>query len=259
MMLPWTLCAATCWNKPMTPEALLNSLWIAWAIVLFGGFLLGKPQADGRRIPLTNRMGASVILTAAAWVYHFSLAQQTPPTLWLALGMSLSLLGDLFMARLLIRGDMHLLAGMAFFGLGHVCYIVGIAWALHLRLFIGVGALVTGLTFWLFVAVLLWDRIVYQSVPEGEKASPFHYAALPYALLLASTAGVASAAFLDDAAWGWMALGAVLFLLSDMLLALSIFRRPAWPWLGDAVWLSYSPGQMFIVYAIFWANIQLGV
>jgi len=238
---------------------MMNILWIAWAVVLFGGFALGKPQPDGRRIPLPNRMLASLLLAIAAWAYHLTLAEQAAPTLYIALGMSFGLLGDLFMARLLIRSDFYILAGMVSFGIGHIFYILGIAWALHLRLFIGVGALVTGVAFWLVMAVLLWDRIVYQSVPEGQKPSPFHYAALPYSLLLASTAGAATAAFLDNALWGWMALGAVLFLLSDMILAIEIFRKPGWRWLGDAVWLTYSPGQMLIVYAIFWSSIQLGV
>lgn len=246
----------------MNAKTLMNILWIAWAVVLFGGFVLGKPrgtESDGRRIPLINRMLASALLTLAAWVYHFTLAEQALPTLYVALGMSFGLLGDLFMARLLLKSDLYLLVGMASFGIGHVFYILGIAWALHLRLFIGVGALVTGVAFWLMVAVLLWDHIVYQSIPQGQKPGLLHYAALPYSLLLASTTGSASAAFLDNAVWGWMALGTALFLLSDMILAIDIFRKPGWRWLGDLVWLTYSPGQMLIVYAIFWGDIQLGV
>ncbi|MCS6836484.1 MAG: lysoplasmalogenase [Anaerolineae bacterium] len=243
----------------MSAKTLMDILWVGWATVLFGGFVLGKPRDDNRRIPLLNRMSASLLLAVAAWVYHFALAGQALPTFYIALGMSLGLLGDLFMARLLLKNDLYLLAGMASFGAAHLSYILGIAWALHLRLFVGVGALVTGVAFWLMVAVILWDYVVYQSVPEGQKPSNLHYAVLAYSLLVASTAGTASAAFLDNAIWSWMALGAVLFLLSDTILAVEIFRQPKLSWLGDAVWLTYSPGQMMIVYAIYWGDIQLGV
>jgi hypothetical protein len=46
-----------------------------------------------------------------------------------------------------------------------------------------------------------------------------------------------------------LALGATLFLVSDLILAWEIFRG-SFSHSGDCVWLTYGPGQMFIVYSV---------
>jgi hypothetical protein len=47
-----------------------------------------------------------------------------------------------------------------------------------------------------------------------------------------------------------LALGAALFLASDLLVAGEHFGRMRFPHIGDAVWLTYGPAQMLIVYAV---------
>lgn len=113
---------------------LLGALWLAWAAVLFGGFVFGKSNEDNtRRIPLWNRLGSSLILVAAAWFVWFAvpnsadLSASLLKTLafFVAVGMTLGCLGDFFMAQML-RIKNYVLGGIASFGLGHVAYIFGI-------------------------------------------------------------------------------------------------------------------------------------
>ena len=78
---------------------------------------------------------------------------------------------------------------------------------------------------------------------------------MPYALLLASTAGVCH----RPRASGRprlipLALGAALFLFSDLMIAAKLFagsetRRIK---IDDLIWLTYGPGQMLIVYTAFY-------
>jgi uncharacterized membrane protein YhhN len=98
---------------------------------------------------------------------------------------------------------------------------------------------------WLMIATVGWYGIVY--LAPNEKTKPLVFPALPYSLLLASTAGFATGLAWQNRLFSFMAVGAGLFFLSDMLLALGLFRGSL-PYSTELVWLSYSPGQMLIVF-----------
>ncbi|NOX61604.1 MAG: lysoplasmalogenase [Chloroflexi bacterium] len=226
----------------------LLALWIGWAALLFGGFLFGRwDAAEQRRMPLWTRMFSSAALVLAAWSL-FIFTRQTPLahfSLFIALGMTLGLLGDLFMAQVLPAPN-RVMAGIAAFGFGHIFYIIallgfgnrfGLAdpmarWAAWLA--------------WMAVAVVGWYILVFR----GQETSALHWAALPYALLLASTAGVATGLALQAPLLTPLALGAALFLLSDLILAGQLFSGLRFPFIGDVVWLTYGPGQMLIVFSV---------
>ncbi len=73
------------------------------------------------------------------------------------------------------------------------------------------------------------------------------FPALPYSMLLASTAGFATGLAWQNQLFRWMAVGAALFFVSDMLLAIALFRGALLN-ATTLVWLTYSPGQMLIVF-----------
>jgi hypothetical protein len=233
------------------PEIALSDveiLWFwcllaVWAGLLFGGFFFGKLNAEGEhRIPRPMRMGASLALVVAGWSWWLA-AIDTPAeslALAVAVGMTFGLVGDLALARLLPLGEWRILAGIGFFGVGHVAYIVGLL-RYGDETAEGWGSLLVA---WV-VAAVLWFLVVYR-----DEASVVHFVALPYALLLASTAGVGFGLALQAAGFVWLALGAVLFLISDLVLATELFNGRFFRGIGDVVWLTYSPGQMLIVYAV---------
>ena len=45
------------------------------------------------------------------------------------------------------------------------------------------------------------------------------------------------------------AVGAALFLASDLILAAQLFNDLRFPLISDVVWLTYGPAQMLIVYS----------
>lgn len=232
-------------------------LCTVWAAMLFGGYALGRPDAGGRRLPTWARIGSSAALVLAAWVGYGSLrgGQLAGLALLLAGGMSLGLLGDLFMAGLLPVSQ-PVLGGMAAFALGHVAYCVA---------FLGLGRLLAqppalrlaAWAVWLAVGLLGWYVVVFRGARQGEH-SPLHWAALPYSLLLASTAGLANGLALLRPVFLFTGLGGALFLISDMLIAWQLFRQARWRWLDDAIWLTYGPAQMLIVYSVWLAARALG-
>lgn len=223
-------------------------LWPLWAALLFGGFALGQANADRtRRMPAWTRLGSSLALVIAEWgAAAAAVGDPRDLLLWVAVGMTLGFVGDLCMAQWLpfLKPPAHVLGGMLTFGLGHIAYITGLLrFAEQAALTDGAlrwGALVG----WLIVAVLAWYGVVYR----GQTRTPLHLAALPYALLLASTAGVATGLALLDGRFALVAVGAGLFLLSDLILAARLFNGLAFRWVDDLVWLTYGPGQMLIVF-----------
>jgi hypothetical protein len=97
---------------------------------------------------------------------------------------------------------------------------------------------------WLLVGFTGWYALVW----HGQEAGPAHALALPYALLLAGTAGVATGMAWQNRMMIPLALGSALFLLSDLLIAAREFGALRLPMHGHMVWLTYGPAQMLIVY-----------
>lgn len=227
-----------------------------WAALLFGGFLFGRPDATGqRRMPAWTRLGSSAVLVVAAWI-GFGISRDTPVAsfaLLVAAGMTLGFAGDLRMARVFALGE-PVLAGMAAFGLGHLAYIFA-GLSLGSRYTHGsIGARAAAWIAWCILAALLWYLIVFR----GQAPTVTHWAALPYALLLSSTAGVGTGLALQESRLAPFAVGAALFLASDLILAAHTFAGRGFPLIQDAIWLTYGPGQMLIVYSIcgaLWATV----
>lgn len=225
---------------------LLVALFALWALLLFGGFVFGRSSSDGvHRMPTWTRMASSAVLALAAWLgfYLLRLAPLRHYALFIAVGMTLGLLGDLIMAEV-IAPPQHVLFGMAAFGLGHIAYIVA---ALALPFGSSApGLLWSTLGVWLAVGAVGW----YLAVARGQKPSTLTRAALPYALLLASVAGLFSGDALQSSLAAAAAAGAALFLVSDLMLARQLFRGWSFPLIGDVIWLLYGPGQAMIVASV---------
>ena len=223
--------------------------WLAWPVLLIGGFVWGLFNAgEGVRqhIPIVGRIGSSLVLVVAAWAF----AGLSIPgfarfyAVLVAVGMTLGFWGDVFNAGLLpsvFKED--LVGGIVCFGLGHIAYIVAF-WQLGNRA--GLDAPRTrwsAIAAWQVAGAVGWFFVVL----VGQEAGFLHWAALPYSLLLAGTAGVTTGLALGDRRLIVLGLGGALFLVSDLLLAFEQFRG-AFAYAGDFVWLTYGPAQMLLVF-----------
>jgi hypothetical protein len=218
-------------------------LIVGWALLLLGSLWLGRsPTSAG--MARWARMGSSLVLVGVGW-YGYILADALFSVRYagfIAAGMTLGFIGDLFMAKVLPAPN-RVLGGMAAFGIGHILYIIAIvtyapvgwiAWILWL----GIGAL-----------------LIYFVVLRGERVTLLHRAALVYALLLASTAGVATGLAFQRELFTGLAVGAALFLISDLFIAVDLFKPGRFPFLNHLIWLTYGPGQALIVTSI-WSTFQ---
>mgnify|MGYP001184955005 CR=1 FL=1 len=230
----------------------LIGLLILWAILLFGGFLLGGPTDAARRMPAWTRMASSATLVVAAFSWY-AFTRNGPTgsyALLVAVGMTFGLLGDLALAGWL-PGGRNVIMGIAFFGIGHIFYITAM-----LRFATVAGLTASGprwgaLAVWLLVGLVGWYIVVLRGAAAGGITPGIvHWIALPYALLLAGTAGVATGLALQDGRFIPLAIGGALFLLSDLILAGEMFSGLSFRLIGDVIWLTYGPAQMLIVYSV---------
>lgn len=222
--------------------------WLAWAALLFGGFAFGKLNArQTYRMPDVGRLGSSLVLVVAAWSWYLFTRESEAViyTLPIAIGMTFGFIGDLFMAGK-IPVSQHVIGGMGAFGLGHVAYIIGLLRTGDALGLTASDARLIGWGVWLVIGAVGWWLAVYRGA--GER-NAMHWIALVYALLLASTAGVATGLALQESAFIPLALGAALFLLSDLIIAAQLFKGVHFRSIGDVIWLTYGPAQMLIVYS----------
>jgi hypothetical protein len=218
------------------------ALLLLWATLLFGGFIFGA--LNGQEIPTPARMGSSFVLVVVGWTWY-AFARTSRVGLYgllIAVGMTFGFVGDLFMAGLVPFSD-PILGGMGSFGLGHIAYLAAMIYlgntcGLASRAVRGAAWLV-----WLLIGIVSWYLVVYRNASD----LVLGWAALGYVLLLASTAGCATGLALQSRAFWPLAVGAALFFISDLTIALGKFAGVHSAAMDAAVWLTYGPAQMLIV------------
>ncbi|MBL9044462.1 MAG: lysoplasmalogenase [Myxococcales bacterium] len=226
-------------------QLLLGGLSALWGGSLLGGFVFGTAEKPGAaRIPKPLALLSSATLVAAAWLIR-SEKRRGPAADYshqIAKGMTWGFLGDLAMT-------FSVPLGMVTFGLGHIEYVRGM-WRLGKAEgldspLVRAGAWLT----WLGIGVAGWYFVVHCG-PKGDR--PLAWVALPYTLLLASTAGMATGLALQRARYIPLAVGGALFLLSDLVIAMRLFHPELFAQIpdslrGDLIWLTYGPAQALIV------------
>jgi len=227
----------------------LYGLLIVWAALLVFGFVLGKPDRDNsRRLPLGARMGMSVALVIAAFVWWRAGTASTSLArfgLFVFLGMASGFVGDLFMAGLIVPKPRNVIFGILSFGIGHVFYILGfVQAAAALGLDLGQVAPIT-LAVYLTIAVILWLAFV-RSPGRGRT---MNLGTLGYSLLLSAMGATAMALALQNGGFIPLAFGGLCFIASDLILGSQIMRGSSFRSIGDVIWIAYTIAQMLIVYS----------
>jgi YhhN family len=226
----------------------LTGLLVLWACLLFGGFVFGETNSkSNRRMPTWTRLVSSLTLVAAAWSWLlFTLNSSVEAfSMLIAVGMTLGFIGDLFLAEL-IPLSQPTFGGIAAFGLGHLAYNIALVLFSNQTGLNAPAPRWGSLFVWLIFGLCGWYFVVFR----GNKPTVLHLAALAYALLLSSTAGLATGLALQSLVFIPMAIGGGLFLLSDLILAAELFNDLQCPFVGDVIWLTYGPAQMLIVFSV---------
>jgi len=236
------------WPVSAGASAAITILLFAWAALHVFGFLFGRANTEGtRRIYPPAKMAASAALVACAALFWLAGARGTflsPFSAFICFGMFFGFLGDLTLAGFL-RLPQQTMFGMLWFGIGHILYIIGFSY-LALALFgVAAGAkAIAAMLAWMVIAAAIWR--FYVSSPEAPPV--LNYGALAYGVLLGAMTGFAMSLALWHVAFIGTAIGAALFLASDMILGNVLLRGNRFRLAHDLIWILYIVGQLFIVF-----------
>jgi uncharacterized membrane protein YhhN len=168
--------------------------------------------------------GSAIKTCSTALLAVYGLIEGAPPLI--VAGLALGSLGDLCLSR---RGETTFLLGMSAFAMGHLAYAVAFWTAGNLSPVLVAAlpllALAATTEIWLApnTGTLRWPVRAYVAIIVG------------MGLTAASLKG---AALVKG--------GVLLFIISDLLLAIHMFRCPS-PWLARTLWPAYWIGQALIL------------
>lgn len=229
-------------------QVLAVTLTILFVVSNAAALIWGRPNIERTRraIPWLQR-STSLQLAVLAWLFYLLGGRGTPLAAWTlgtAIGMSLSFVADLIMAQMIPLPN-YVLGGMVVFALAHAAYIIAYLAGGQTLGILQPGQI--GLTMIVFIGlgVIIWRSLVY--APDTPR--PLTLGALGYLVFLASMTGLAVALAIVEPRLWLLGLGAVLFLVSDSILGNQLFRHHQWPYVSEAVWLTYIVGQAGIVWA----------
>lgn len=171
------------------------------------------------------------------WFFHETAGAKSPlRTAWIA-GLFFSTLGDVL---LMGKDSLFFLLGLSAFLVAHLCYIIGINTGLRDRRGFLLKNPVWAIPFLVYPVVLLvW---LWQGIPGG-----MGIAVAVYAVVISTMAqSVANLrGYISNSAFQSMMLGAVLFVLSDSLIAVNKFGHP-FAGAGVAIIATYIVGQWLL-------------
>jgi len=167
-----------------------------------------------------------ILIALLLWIYDRSTYAQ-----WIVVGLIFALLGDV----LLMWPNQHFLAGLAAFLVTHAAYLVAFTRDCKFPARLAVW-------FAYVVAAIACYVLLLPTLPRGLRIP-----VAAYAILLSTMAGQAMGRFLVlKTGYAWRAaLGALFFLLSDLLLAFDRFRGPL-VWSTVLILVPYYVGQWLI-------------
>ena len=148
-----------------------------------------------------------------------------------------SLLGDLL---LLFTGmeERYFLLGLLSFLLAHACYILA---------FVHRGYFDTAKVVWGGLLIVVYAVIVYLYIADGLGDRQPYVIAYIFILILLALVALLRKSYVSNKSYIWVLAGAMLFILSDSLLAITTFKT-AIPYSGIAIMITYAMAQWFLVH-----------
>lgn len=224
-------------------------LIVVWLAAYIIGMKVGrKDPTPYRQFARGGKVAMIVLVILVAVLGWIFTAVDTPFTrfaLWITLGLIFGGLGDIILADL-SPFEKPLIPGIIAFAIGHISYTIAIftlrdifSVSMFSYSLIGLAiAFVFNLTLWLII------------VRRSGRSTPTKIGILVYGFLVAGVAALAVVFTWQTGILFTLALGLVLFFISDLLLVGDITESYQFPNVGDAIWIIYSTGQLLIALSV---------
>ncbi len=232
---------------PRLMRTVIAVLVVVWAAALIGSFALKLGIADvprGVSSWLLRSTSPMVVLIGwLLWAAGRGVDGLGSVRLLAAIAMSVSCVGDIVMGQVIPTPE-PILSGVVVFGIAHVLYIAAFGMAASGLGLTSAGVRAASIGAALAIGVACW--VIFVQTPSAGLA--LNAGTLIYALIIGSMGGMALSLALQNRRFILTAIGAGLFMLSDVMLGAWALRETRWEYIGDAVWWSYIVGQLLIVW-----------
>lgn len=217
-----------------SPYAQIAQILLAlWSAALVSAFAFGRYNADRTRHsvrPLLMLTSALLVVMAALFWAGAAITPLAGFSVFIAIGMAAAFIGDLILAEY-IRTPERVIFGIIAFGAAHILYSLGYLRAADALGFEGGGLRWAILAASWVAGLALWAGLVRS---PGMPAV-LNLGSLAYTVLISTMTALAVWLALEDRRLWFLALGAALFLASDVILGNQLFRRNNWFLVSDVV------------------------
>lgn len=204
-----------------------------------------EPDNPDVRLPLPVRITLSFLLLVAA--LFIALTAPGTYSYWVLPGMAFSTLGDLFMARIIPLPN-RLYGGIGAFSVAHVFYVTAFVQTLGERGHAPGSIFVQSLFFYVLVTLAVFIFLVHN--PTGKLYKEIAIPFLFYILWIAVMAAFAATLAVNTGGWSYLvAIGALSFVISDLIIGVTVLGEKKFPRSELWIWLTYVLAQMCIIYA----------
>ncbi|KYH31782.1 YhhN-like protein [Clostridium tepidiprofundi DSM 19306] len=216
-------------------------------LFIFGVVLALRNKTNARSLPLSIKIVISLSMTTAAFVIAFYGIKATFfYSIFVFLGIMFSFIGDLTMASV-IKLKNRLIGGMTFFAITHIFYIFAyVATMINGDVKIGMYVIISLV---ISIIVIIICKMLF--VKKDIKANKVRIAAVLYGACISLMASFAFfLAFSLGGKWWITFISAMIFIISDFMIAISDILNIRIKNVGIWVWATYLAAQMGIVYAV---------
>ena len=223
---------------------------VVWAGLFVVGFAAGSLSEDRTaRVSRRLKLGMSILLVGAALIWWLAGASGTSLAmlgLFTFLGMLFGFFGDFSLSDDLHNLPRPVIFGIVTFLIGHIFYILGY---LHLARTLSLAD----------TALRLIVNAVYQVAGVGawtllvrnpKAGTALNVGSLVYTIVLDAMTAYATWLAIQEPRLAGLAVGANLFLISDVILGMRLLRGVVFPMVRDLVWALYISGQALIVFSV---------
>lgn len=224
---------------------------IVFQVFLFivGGIIAFKrPKGHkfGRMLPRPIKAAISFSMLFTAFIiYNKGITQDYYYGLFVLIGMGFSSLGDLIMCGI-IKTPNNLLGGMIAFSIGHINYAIAYGKTIEEK-----NGHITFLVIWALVIFIFLVSLGCRTLNRVlDKVSKVEIGAVIYGAIIVNMFVFSLFLLVNVGGRYWLTfLAAIIFMVSDSIIALTDIGGKHFEFEGLAVWITYISGQMGIICA----------
>ena len=190
-------------------------------------------------------ISSSLVLMGAVFAFI-----NAGPSIWFAVGMAFSWFGDMTMSQvkpICLWTKNRVVGGMAAFAAAHVFYLIGLFGGAAVAGINNSAAITAAAVIWCATMLFAW----FFALRQSKEPFAIKSAGVVYITMVCVIAAMGIGITVYSVRLWPLALGGMLFLVSDVVVGLHDIGKRTIPYLEAVIWGTYAPAQFFLLLGAF--------